>query len=323
MAPSVILVLAGTLALGTSAAEPVRIGYLNVMDDAPTMVAYDAGLYAQEGLDPTLQLFGSGTDLIKGLVTGDLDVGVLGFTNALAWVARGADLRIVGGAQMGYHAIVVRKDSGIRRVEDLKGRSLATQKQGSTADVVLNGVTLAQAGLTRQDLQMVYVSPAVAVQSLVAGRVDAAFLFEPYDRIARLTAPVEPIYEIGQVWPFPCMVVITSGKAWKERRPVIEAVLAAQRRAIELLESAPDQAAALVAHRFIPGSTLETPAGPVPATQVIREAIETQTFTWRITPDQSSRMKEIAGLMQDQGILAEPVDVEKVLDLSWQEGQEG
>jgi NitT/TauT family transport system substrate-binding protein len=113
---------------------------------------------------------------------------------------------------MGYYSLLARSDSGIESVADLKGKNLATQKQGSTADLVLNGVMLEGEGLVRSDVNMVYVSPSVAVQSHEAGKVDAAFLFEAYDRIARLIADVKPIYEIGDVWPVPCMITITSGE---------------------------------------------------------------------------------------------------------------
>ncbi|HET8791513.1 MAG TPA: ABC transporter substrate-binding protein, partial [Modicisalibacter sp.] len=221
------------------AAEDFRVGYVRVMDDAQVMLAYEAGLYEKYGLNADLIEFNSGTDLIKAIVGGGLDIGVLGFSNAFTWASRGADLKIVGGAQRGYHSLLVRNDSGIEEVADLKGKSLASQKQGSTADIVLKGVMLANAGLEPSDLNILGVAPAVAVQSLVGGRVDAAFLFEPYDRIAQLVAPVEQIYEIGEVWPFPCMVVITSGETLEKREEAVWAALDAQRDAIQMLENKP------------------------------------------------------------------------------------
>ena len=127
--------------------EKVTIGYLNVMDDAQAMLAEDVGLYEKYGLEVELKLFSSGTDLIKGIVGGQLDAGVLDFSNAASWAGQGADLKVVSNAQMGYHSLLARSDSGIGAVKDLKGKSLATQKQGSTADLVLNGVALKEAGL--------------------------------------------------------------------------------------------------------------------------------------------------------------------------------
>lgn len=313
---------ANTDNINTTPSDKVRIGYVNVMDDAQVMLAKDAGIYQKHGLDVELTMFSSGTDLIKSIVGGQLDAGVLGFTNAATWSARGADLKVVGGAQMGYHSILVRDDSGIQTVADLKGKSLASQKEGSTADIVLNGVTLKEAGLSKKDLNMVYVSPSVAVQSLAAGKVDAAFLFEPYDRIASYTSPVSRIYEIGDVWPFPCMVVITSAETLEGRKDVIHRVLDAQKEAIEMLNDDPARAAEYLAHRFIEGDTLDTPDGPVAAVDIITEAIQSQTFTWEITPEQIDRMQEIADIMLEQGVLEEQIDVKQILDLTWQQQQQ-
>src|SRR5690606_29482895 len=132
---------------------------------------------------------------------------------------------------------------GIAEVSSLKGKSLASQSQGSTADIVLNGVVFEQAGLKREDLAMQYVSPAVAIQSLAAGQVDGAFVFEPYSSIAQLTLPIEQIYEIGESWAFPCMVVIASGDLVKNNKAAVNQMLDAQKKAIEMLENDPAKAA--------------------------------------------------------------------------------
>src|SRR3546814_5393707 len=83
------------------AAEKFRVGYLRVMDDAQAIVAQEGDFYKKAGLDAELIEFKSGTDLIKAIVGGQADIGVLGFTNAVAWASKGANLKVVGGAQQG------------------------------------------------------------------------------------------------------------------------------------------------------------------------------------------------------------------------------
>lgn len=305
------------------AAEKFKVGYLRVMDDAQAIAAYEGGFYKKQGLDVELVEFKSGTDLIKAIVGGQLDTGVLGFTNAVAWASKGADLKVVSGAQHGYHAIVVRDDTGIKTVADLKGHTLASQKEGSTADTVLKGVVLKNAGLKDTDLTIMGVSPQVAVQSLVGKRVDAAFLFEPQARIAQLIAPVKQIYEIGEVWPFPCMVVITSGNTLKNKKEAVWKSLDAQREAIDLLQKKPEAAAKLIAGYFISEPTLKTlKHGELPREEVIRDAIKSQTFSAALTAKEQARMQEIANILQAQGSLKTrdggPFDVRHILDLSWQ-----
>ncbi|MGB3835698.1 ABC transporter substrate-binding protein [Castellaniella sp.] len=312
-----------TLATQVLAAEPFKVGYIRVMDDAQAITAYEGQFYAKHGLDVQLVEFKSGTDLIKAIVGGQLDTGVLGFTNAASWSSRGADLKVVAGAQRGYHALVVRDDAGINTVADLKGHTLASQKEGSTADTVLRGVVLKNAGLEASDVSIMGVSPQVAVQSLVGKRVDAAFLFEPQASIAQLIAPVKQIYEIGEVWPFPCMVTITSGDTLKNKKDLVWKSLDAQREAIDLLQNKPDEAAKLIAGYFIAEPTLKTlNKGEIPREQVISKAIQTQTFSPALTAKDLSRMQEVADIMQARGSLktkdGQPYDVSAIVDLDWQ-----
>jgi NitT/TauT family transport system substrate-binding protein len=321
----ILLPALAALAMAGSAmaAEKFKVGYLRVMDDAQAIAAYEGGFYKKHGLDVELMEFKSGTDLIKALVSGQVDSGVLGFTNAVAWASKGADLKVVGGAQLGYHALVAREDVGISKVADLKGKILASQAEGSTADTVLKGVVLKQAGLKPDDVQVMGVSPQVAVQSLAAKRVDAAFLFEPQATIAQLIAPTKQVYEIGEVWPFPCMVVITSGETLKKRKDAVWKSLDAQREAIDLLQKKPAEASKLIASYFIAEPTLKTlKKGELPREAVITDAIKSQTFNAALTQKELSRMQEIAGIMQEQGALktldGKPYDVNKVIDLSWQ-----
>lgn len=314
------------LSLPAFAAEKLRVGYLRVMDDAQAIAAYEGGFYKKHGLDVELVEFSSGTDLIKAIVGGQLDTGVLGFTNAASWSSRGADLKVVGGAQHGYHAIVVRDETGIKTTAELKGRMLASQREGSTADTVLRGVVLKDAGLSADDLTIMGVSPQVAVQSLVGKRVDAAFLFEPQASIAKLIAPVTQIYEIGEVWPFPCMVVITSGEVLKHRKEAVWKSLDAQKEAIDLLEQNPAEAAKLIASYFIAEPTLKTLDNrELPREEVIQAAIESQTFSAKLTDQELDRMQEIADIMQDQGALktrdGSKFDVQSIVDLEWQQAR--
>ena len=305
------------------AQEKFKVGYLRVMDDAQAILAQEAGLYKSHGLDVELIEFKSGTDLIKAIVGGQLDSGVLGFTNAIAWASKGADLKVVGGAQNGYHAMLVRDDTGIKDIAGLKGKTIASQAEGSTADSVLKGVVFKQAGLKTDDVNVMGVSPQVAVQSLAGKRVDGAFLFEPQASIAKLIAPVKQIYEIGEVWPFPCMVVITSGDTLKKRKDDVWKSLDAQKDAIDMLEKNPVEAAKYIAAQFISEPTLKTlNKGEIPREAVIVEAIKTQEFAAALTAKEQARMQEIAGMLQEQGTLktrdGKPFDVNQILDLSWQ-----
>jgi NitT/TauT family transport system substrate-binding protein len=315
-----------TFAVPVAAQDKFKVGYLRVMDDAQAILAQEAGLYKSHGLDVELIEFKSGTDLIKAIVGGQLHSGVLGFTNAIAWASRGADLKVVGGAQNGYHAMIVREDVGVNDIAGLKGKTIASQTEGSTADTVLKGVVFKQAGLKPDDVNVMGVSPQVAVQSLAGRRVDGAFLFEPQASIVKAIAPVKQIYEVGEVWPFPCMVVITSGDTLKKRKDDLWKSLDAQKAAIDMLQNRPAEAAKYIASQFIAEPTLKTlKQGEVSREALITEAIKTQVFSPAVSQKEQARMQEIAGIMQEQGALktrdGKPFDVNQILDLSWQQAR--
>lgn len=312
-----------TAASRVSATEPFRVGYIRVMDGTPAIAAYEGKLYEKQGLDVHLVEFQSGPDLIKAIVGGQLDTGVLGFTNAASWSSRGADLKVVSGAQRCFRTLVVRDDANINTVADLKGHTLASQKEGSTTDVVLREVVLKSVGLKPGDLSILGVSPQVAVQALVRKRVDAAFLFEPQASIADYIAPVRRIYEIGKVWPFPCTVTIASGKTLASRQDLVWKSLDAQSQAIDLVQHEPDVAARLIASYFIATPMLKTlKHGEVPRETIIADVLKTQIYSATLTPLDLSRMQEIANIMQTQGSLktrdGSPFDLNTIMDLAWQ-----
>ncbi len=299
-------------------AQKLRVGYVHVFDDAPVVIARDKGLFAAEGLDAQVTSFTSGPTLIKGLVSDQLEVGVLGFTNAVTWSAQGADLKIIGKVQEGYHALIARNDRGIKTLKDLKGKSLASQAAGSTADIVLKGVILKRAGLTDKDLQMMYTAPSTALASLRAGRVDSAFLFEPYDSIARAVLPTTEIYEVGKSWPFPCMVVIVPGKLINEQPEAVRKTLASIKRSIEFMKEKPAEAAKILAPAFMPEGEIDTGSHSVKPEEVMLKSLKSNIFDWRLSDADLKRMQELSGIMKGLDILNKDVSINSMVDLRWQ-----
>ena len=304
-------------AVAPAFAEKIRVAYVHVFDDAPVVIARDKGFFAAEGLDAQVTMFTSGPTLVKGLVTDQLDVGVLGFTNAITWTAQGADLKIIGKVQEGYHALVVRNDRGIKGLKDLKGKSLASQAAGSTADIVLKGVVLKSVGLTDKDVQIMYTAPSTALASLRAGRVDSAFLFEPYDSIVRATLPVTEIYEVGKHWPFPCMVVIVPGKLIKEQPGAVKKVLSSLKRSMEFMKEKPAEASRILAPAFMAEGEMAGEGRGVSAEEIMLKSLKSNIFDWRLTQADLKRMEELSAIMKELEILKKDVPLNSVVDTRW------
>ena len=76
-------------------AEPVRIGWVYAMANAPVLIAQADGHFEAQGLDVTLESFTSGPLIRKGLNGGTLDMAYIGVPPIVHWVAKGAKLVIV------------------------------------------------------------------------------------------------------------------------------------------------------------------------------------------------------------------------------------
>ena len=168
------LLLAGLGPAPAAAQEKVtlRLSFIPTGYDAPYFTALGKGYYKEEGLDVTIARgFGSG-DTAKRLTARSDTFGSVAFFTAAQVVAEGGPLMIVGaGLGESAGALVALKQSGIRDVKDLVGRTIGSSP-GNAFGLQLPalfraaGVDLAKVRVT--DMDIVLKSGA-----LVAGKVDA------------------------------------------------------------------------------------------------------------------------------------------------------
>src|SRR3954451_22018953 len=91
----ILLLWAGS----SGAADRVRIGYSSISGAyTPIWVAHDAGYFAKEGLQDDIILIPSGTQLAQVTVAGEIDIGSLNGSSAIAAALQGADLKIIGNS---------------------------------------------------------------------------------------------------------------------------------------------------------------------------------------------------------------------------------
>jgi NitT/TauT family transport system substrate-binding protein len=117
------------------AADRVRIGYSSISGAyTPIWVAHDAGYFAKEGLQDDIILIPSGTQLAQVTVAGEIDIGSLNGSSAIAAALQGADLKIIGnsGNKMVF-SLYVRPE--IKSVEGLKGKKIGITRFGSAPDI--------------------------------------------------------------------------------------------------------------------------------------------------------------------------------------------
>lgn len=129
--------------------------------------------------------FTSGPPLLEALNAGAIDFAATGDTPPIFAQAAGADLVYVGAQPLSgaNQAILVRTDSPVRAVADLRGKRIAFTKGSSAHNMVIKALTAA--GLTLSDIQPTYLQPPDAGAAFRRGAVDAWAIWDPFFAIAQ------------------------------------------------------------------------------------------------------------------------------------------
>ncbi|MFM0317925.1 sulfonate ABC transporter substrate-binding protein [Paraburkholderia nemoris] len=184
---------------GTEPANVLRIGY-----QKSGLLAI---LKAQGSLDEKLKPLGysikwfefpAGPQLLEALNANSVD---FGYTGAPPPVFAQAGVRFVyvGAEPSGRHAeaILVRSESALHSVAELKGKRVALQK-GSSANYLLLEA-LKKAGLRYEDVRPVYLAPADARAAFESGTVDAWAIWDPYYAAAQQTLKARTLVDYSEL----------------------------------------------------------------------------------------------------------------------------
>jgi NitT/TauT family transport system substrate-binding protein len=178
-----IAAIAGVLVVclnnGTPAAEKIRVAFVSPSPtQSPPWIAKETGLFAKHGLDAEIILLPGSPRLVQTLIAGDVDYAIVGATAAMRARMRGADVVIIATtANLSNMKLLVSRNSGIRQLEDLKGRTIGVSQYGSDADAFARMV-LEKAGLRPdKDVPVLQLGghPQVAA-AMAAGKIEAGVL---------------------------------------------------------------------------------------------------------------------------------------------------
>jgi taurine transport system substrate-binding protein len=175
-----LLIGAATLALTTGAtlAETVIIG--NFGNPTPMQVARaEKKFEAATGWEIEWRTFGSGTEVIAAMASGDVQVAELGSSPLAIGTSQGVDIQLFMIAEgLGTaESLIAKQGSGIEKLEVVKGKRIAVPV-GSTAHYSLMG-GLAHAGIAETDVTIINLPADQIAAAWDSGQVDAAFIWEP------------------------------------------------------------------------------------------------------------------------------------------------
>ncbi|MEV4169581.1 ABC transporter substrate-binding protein [Nonomuraea sp. NPDC049709] len=174
----------------TGAASPgglektqLLVGVVPVPSSASLFIAEKRGFFKEEGLTVKTEIIQAPTAVMPKIVNGSMDAFMTSYVVLMTINDSGAaKLKLfqhtMGGAP-GFSAVVVAKDSPIKTVADLKGKTVAVNVLKALGQTVTNA-HLQAAGLKPEDVKFVPVAFADQLGALSTGKVDAAWLVEPF-----------------------------------------------------------------------------------------------------------------------------------------------
>ncbi|MFI9487233.1 aliphatic sulfonate ABC transporter substrate-binding protein [Promicromonospora sp. NPDC052451] len=170
----------------------VNFGYIPDFNGTSLLaIAEDQGLWEKHGIDATTSSFTNGPLQVQALGTGDLDFGYIG--PGAFWLPASGQAKIVALNTLGRADRVVAQP-GIESVEDLAGKTVAVP-EGTSGDMILT-LALQEAGMTKDDVELVPMEPPAIVSALSSGQVDAAGFW--YPALATVKEQVPDLVELAQ-----------------------------------------------------------------------------------------------------------------------------
>ena len=190
----------GTLARAQTNLTTLRIGILPTESAAIVWYASDLGYFAKAGIDAVIQTMPNSAAISAAVTAGSFDVGyttidTIGTIHEkhIPLVVIAPDVDYIYPQSAKTAGVVVQPSSSIRSAKDLNGKTVAIPALHSLGSTALSAWMDAHDGNSESIKYVELPFPAMAA-ALDAGRIDAAFLVEPFFSAA---APRERVLTDG------------------------------------------------------------------------------------------------------------------------------
>ncbi len=198
--------------------KAVVIAYQTGVD--PTKVAQADGDYEKNSQQSiNWNKFDTGADVVNALASGDVDIGNIGTSPLAAATSRDLPIEVffVAAKLGGSEALVVSNKSGIKKPEDLKGKTIAVPFVSTAHYSLLSA--LKHWNISDADVKIVNLRPPEISAAWERGDIDATYVWEP--ALSKASATGKILTDSKQVgeWGAPTFDVWVVRKDFAEKNP--------------------------------------------------------------------------------------------------------
>lgn len=162
----------------SSSVKTVNIGTMDLVNG--DLIAQYEKYYEEElGVDVNIVKFDSGKDVNTALASGSIDISELGSAPTALGISSDVDYEVfwIGDVIGSAESLVVKNDSEISSIADLKGKKVATPFASTAHYSLLNALKLQ--GVAESDVTILDLQPDDIYAAWQRGDIDAAYVWYP------------------------------------------------------------------------------------------------------------------------------------------------
>ncbi len=240
---------------GGATADTLRLGYFPNFTHAPALIGVQNGIFQEKLGDVRLETttFNAGGEAVEAMFAGAIDATFIGPSPTINAYAQsnGEAVRVVSGTAANGAYLVVR--DGIDSPQDLVGKTLATPQLGNTQDVALRYWLQEQGYETTEegggDVSITPMANGETLGAFASGAIDGGWLPEPWATRLVDEGGAHVLVDETELWPdgeFVTTQLIVSTSFLEENPALVEALIAGELEALQLIESDPQAAQTVV-----------------------------------------------------------------------------
>jgi len=243
---SAMTAVAAVMALSAPlpAAAEVKVGVSDWPGWVAWYVAEQKGFFKKHGADVKLVWFANYTDSISALSSGQIDANSQTWSDTMGPLAKGLPLKtiLVNDNSAGNDAVVAKPS--IKSIKDLKGKTVALE-EFSVSHFVL-ATALAKNGMKSSDVKITNLSAGDAAAAFMAGRVDAAVVWNPWIHQIESSGKGKALFTSKDMPGLIPDLLVAQDKAIKAKRKDLVGMIKAWFDTVAFISAQPDEAAKIM-----------------------------------------------------------------------------